>query len=106
MDGIIAVCKPEGFTSFDVIAKLRGIMGQRKLGHSGTLDPMATGVLVVFAGTATKAVDLVPDDTKSYRAAVRLGIRTDTGDITGTVVEMSDVRPTLDELRAAAKQSH
>ena len=104
MDGIIAVYKPEGFTSFDVIAKLRGIMGQRRLGHNGTLDPMATGVLVVFAGAATKAIDLVPDNTKSYRAAVRLGVRTDTGDITGTVVETSGVRPSLEQLRAAAER--
>ncbi len=102
MDGVFAVCKPQGFTSFDVIAKLRGIMGQRRLGHSGTLDPMATGVLVVFAGRATKAVDLVPDDRKAYRARVRLGERTDTGDVTGRVVERGGARPTREQLERAA----
>ena len=104
MDGVFAVNKPEGFTSFDVIAKLRGILGQRRLGHSGTLDPMATGVLVVFAGTATKAVDLCPDDTKSYTARVQLGVSTDSGDRTGEVTARSDVRPTLAELNTAASR--
>lgn len=102
VDGVFAVYKPKGFTSFDVIAKLRGILKQRRLGHSGTLDPMATGVLAVFAGHATKAVDLVPDELKVYSARVRLGIKTDTGDITGTVVEKSGARPSGDELRRAA----
>lgn len=85
--GILIVDKPAGFTSFDVIAKLRGMLGQRKLGHGGTLDPMATGVLPVFVGGATKAVDLLPDTTKRYTATVQLGLRTDTGDITGAEVE-------------------
>lgn len=67
MNGILIVDKPSGWTSFDVIAKLRGILGTRKLGHSGTLDPMATGVLPVFAGGASKAVDMQPDHTKAYR---------------------------------------
>ena len=70
--------KPQGFTSFDVIAKLRGIMKIRRLGHGGTLDPMATGVLPVFVGTATKACDIMPDNTKSYRAGFKLGQVTDT----------------------------
>ena len=86
MQGILIVDKPTDWTSFDVIAKLRGILGTRKLGHSGTLDPMATGVLPVFCGGASKAVDLQLDHTKAYRAVLRLGARTDTGDITGTVL--------------------
>ena len=86
MQGILIVDKPTDWTSFDVIAKLRGILGTRKLGHSGTLDPMATGVLPVFCGGASKAVDLQLDHTKVYRAVLRLGARTDTGDSTGTVL--------------------
>jgi len=85
MNGIIGVNKPQGFTSFDVIAKLRGILKIRRLGHSGTLDPMATGVLPVFVGTATKACDIIPDNSKAYRAGFRLGISTDTLDITGKI---------------------
>ena len=87
MQGILIVDKPTDWTSFDVIAKLRGILGTRKLGHSGTLDPMATGVLPVFCGGASKAVDLQLDHTKAYRATLKLGARTDTGDVTGTVLE-------------------
>lgn len=92
MNGIICVNKPAGFTSFDVIAKLRGIMKIRRLGHGGTLDPMATGVLPVFVGTATKACDIMPDSSKSYRAAFELGKITDTQDITGTALSASDMR--------------
>ena len=91
MQGILIVDKPTDWTSFDVIAKLRGILGTRKLGHSGTLDPMATGVLPVFCGGASKAVDLQLDHTKAYRAVLKLGARTDTGDVTGTVLEMAPV---------------
>ena len=91
MQGILIVDKPTDWTSFDVIAKLRGILGTRKLGHSGTLDPMATGVLPVFCGGASKAVDLQLDHTKAYRAVLRLGARTDTGDVTGTVLETAPV---------------
>lgn len=91
MQGILIVDKPTDWTSFDVIAKLRGILGTRKLGHSGTLDPMATGVLPVFCGGASKAVDLQLDHTKAYRAMLKLGARTDTGDVTGTVLETAPV---------------
>lgn len=90
MNGIICVNKPADFTSFDVVAKLRGIMGIRRLGHGGTLDPMATGVLPVFVGTATKACDIMPDNTKSYRAGFQLGTVTDTQDITGKITATSD----------------
>ena len=91
MQGILIVDKPTDWTSFDVIAKLRGILGTRKLGHSGTLDPMATGVLPVFCGGASKAVDLQLDHSKAYRATLKLGARTDTGDVTGTVLETAPV---------------
>lgn len=91
MQGILIVDKPTEWTSFDVVAKLRGVLGTRKLGHSGTLDPMATGVLPVFCGGASKAVDLQLNHDKAYRAVLRLGERTDTGDITGTVLEKAPV---------------
>lgn len=100
MNGIICVNKPQGFTSFDVIAKLRGIMKIRRLGHGGTLDPMATGVLPVFVGTATKACDIMPDNTKSYRAGFKLGQVTDTQDITGEVLTSSDIAVSRDALEA------
>ena len=104
MQGILIVDKPTDWTSFDVIAKLRGILGTRKLGHSGTLDPMATGVLPVFCGGASKAVDLQLDHTKAYRATLRLGARTDTGDVTGTVLETAPVTAGETELRAVLPQ--
>lgn len=99
-NGILPVDKPAGWTSFDVLAKLRGALGTRRLGHSGTLDPMATGVLVVFAGGATAAADRQPDHDKTYEATLRLGLRTDTGDITGTVLETAPVTAGETELRA------
>ena len=104
MQGILIVDKPTDWTSFDVIAKLRGILGTRKLGHSGTLDPMATGVLPVFCGGASKAVDLQLDHTKAYRAVLRLGQRTDTGDVTGTVLENAPVTAGEQELLAVLPQ--
>jgi tRNA pseudouridine55 synthase len=85
--GILCINKPQGFTSFDVIAKLRGILKLRRLGHSGTLDPMATGVLPVFVGTATKCCDILPNDDKSYVAGFKLGATTDTQDSTGKVLK-------------------
>lgn len=90
-NGILLVDKPAGWTSFDVLAKLRGALGTRKLGHSGTLDPMATGVLAVFIGRATAAADRQPDHDKTYEATIRLGLSTDTGDITGTVLQSAPV---------------
>ena len=104
MQGILIVDKPMDWTSFDVVAKLRGVLGTRKLGHSGTLDPMATGVLPVFCGGASKAVDLQLDHDKAYRAVLRLGQRTDTGDITGTVLETAPVTAGERELRAVLPQ--
>ncbi len=88
--GIICVDKPRDFTSFDVIAKMRGIMHMKRLGHAGTLDPMATGVLPIFVGTATKACDMLPDHDKSYKAGFKLGITTDTQDIWGKELKRAD----------------
>jgi tRNA pseudouridine55 synthase len=78
ISGVIAVSKPAGWTSFDVVAKMRGILHTRKIGHGGTLDPMAEGVLPVYVGKATKACDILPDVRKGYHAGFRLGITTDT----------------------------
>ena len=91
MQGILVVDKPEGFTSFDVVAKLRGICGTRRIGHGGTLDPMATGVLPVFVGGAAKAVDMQERADKMYTATMLLGRRTDTGDVTGETLEQAAV---------------
>ena len=77
MNGVIIIDKPQGFTSFDVIAVVRRLTGQRKTGHTGTLDPNATGVLPVLLGGATKAQDLIVDHDKEYDAAFRLGVTTD-----------------------------
>lgn len=90
MNGILLVNKEQGFTSFDVIAKLRGILKIRRLGHAGTLDPMATGCLPVFIGKATRACDILPDNEKSYTAEFKLGIITDTQDVTGKVMKIFD----------------
>ncbi len=89
MNGIILVDKPQGFTSHDVVAKLRGILHERRIGHSGTLDPMATGLLVVFVGRATRAVEFAESHEKEYIAGLRTGVVTDTQDITGTVLRTS-----------------
>lgn len=98
MCGVICVNKPEGFTSFDVIAKMRGILKIKRLGHAGTLDPMATGVLPVFVGRATKACDILPDHDKIYRAGFRLGVTTDTQDSTGAVTNERDPSAVTEEI--------
>lgn len=100
MNGIILIDKPQDWTSHDVVAKLRGILHERRIGHSGTLDPLATGLLVVFVGRATRAVEFAEADSKEYIAGLRLGISTDTQDITGNVLSTSSARPTEDELRS------
>ena len=86
INGMINVYKEAGFTSHDVVAKLRGILKQKKIGHTGTLDPQAVGVLPVCLGNATKLCDLFVDKTKEYEAVLRLGVTTDTQDLTGTVL--------------------
>lgn len=103
LNGILPVDKPAGFTSFDVIAKLRGVTHTKKIGHSGTLDPMATGVLPLFFGTATKACSVLPNEDKRYAASLKFGITTDTEDITGRVLSQMTSAVTEEQLRAAAK---
>ena len=101
LNGIILVDKPCGWTSHDVIGKLRGILHERRIGHSGTLDPMATGLLVVFVGRATRAVEFAEADSKEYIAGLRLGISTDTQDITGNTLKSSNSLPSRAELEQA-----
>ncbi len=91
MNGIIIIDKPAGWTSQDVCAKLRGVFHEKRVGHSGTLDPMATGVLPVLVGRATRAVEFAENDRKRYLAALRLGVVTDTQDVTGTALETRPV---------------
>ena len=98
MNGILLIDKPAGWTSSDVVAKLRGILHERRIGHSGTLDPMATGLLVVFVGRATRAVEFAESQRKRYRAGLRLGLATDTQDTTGTPVGGSPREISRDEL--------
>jgi tRNA pseudouridine55 synthase len=98
MDGIICVNKPSGWTSFDIVAKVRGMARTKKVGHAGTLDPMATGVLPLFLGVATKVCDIMPNDQKGYIAEFRLGVQTDTLDITGEIQEQTDSHITLEQL--------
>ena len=97
MTGILPVKKPAGFTSFDVIGKLRGVVKTRKIGHSGTLDPMASGVLPLFFGGATKCCDFLPNEDKRYVADIKFGIVTDTQDTTGRVLKESESRVTEGE---------
>ena len=99
-NGIIIIDKPEGWTSMDVCAKLRGVFREKRVGHAGTLDPMATGVLPVFVGQATKAVSFAESGQKEYRAVVRLGIVTDTQDTSGTVLLQQPVTVMEADVRA------
>ena len=98
MNGILLIDKPRDWTSHDVVGKLRGILRERRIGHSGTLDPMATGLLVVFIGRATRAVEFAEAHEKEYHAGLRLGMVTDTQDVTGTVLEQCDCSVTRAEL--------
>lgn len=104
MNGIINIYKEAGYTSFDVVAKLRGILKEKKIGHTGTLDPQATGVLPVCIGNATKVCALLTDKDKEYEAVLELGLSTDTQDLTGALLrDRSDLVHTLteDQVRAA-----
>ena len=101
--GIIVIHKEKGFTSHDVVAKLRGILHMKKIGHTGTLDPDATGVLPVALGKGTKLVDLLTDKEKTYEAVLHLGIDTDTQDMSGTVLEERPVNVTEEEVRKVLK---
>ena len=100
MNGILLIDKPAGWTSMDVCAKLRGALRVRRVGHSGTLDPMATGLLVVFLGRATRAVQFAENHRKTYEALLRPGIVTDTQDTSGTVLRSAPVHVTDAALQA------
>ncbi|MGN0550623.1 MAG: tRNA pseudouridine(55) synthase TruB [Acutalibacteraceae bacterium] len=93
MNGVIVIDKPRDFTSFDVVAVMRKLCSQKKIGHTGTLDPMATGVLPLLMGNAAKAQDILPDSDKEYEAQFKLGIITDTLDITGKILEEKKYTP-------------
>ncbi|MCT4544174.1 MAG: tRNA pseudouridine(55) synthase TruB [Vallitalea sp.] len=103
MDGIINVYKEKGYTSFDVVAIIRKKLKIKKVGHTGTLDPEAEGVLPVCIGKATKVVDYITNTNKTYRATMTLGIQTDTGDHTGTVISEQKVTCTNEEIEEAVK---
>ena len=101
MNGIVIVDKPQGWTSQDVTARLRRVFGTRRIGHGGTLDPMATGVLPVFVGRATRAVEFFEHARKEYVTLLRPGVTTDTQDITGTVLSSHEVQLDDEKIRAA-----
>lgn len=101
IDGFINIYKEQGYTSFDVVAKLRGILKQKKIGHTGTLDPMAEGVLLVCLGSATKMCDLLTEKNKTYTCAMLLGKTSDTEDVTGVMTDVTDVCPDEKTVRSA-----
>ena len=101
MNGILLIDKPESWTSNDVVQKLRSILHEKRIGHAGTLDPMATGLLTVFVGRATRAVEFAEGDRKRYLAGLRLGLTTDTQDITGEVLGQCEADVTREALEEA-----
>lgn len=103
LNGVICVNKPQDFTSFDVVAIIRRAAGTRKIGHGGTLDPMATGVLPIYIGRAAKTADLNPVGDKSYRAMFRLGVTTDTQDVWGKTLSENGTAVPLGDITAAVK---
>lgn len=103
INGVICINKPQDFTSFDVVAIMRRAAGTRKIGHGGTLDPMATGVLPIYIGRASKTADLNPVSDKKYRATFRLGVTTDTEDVWGKVLTEDEKPVTLAEITDAVK---
>ena len=100
-NGVLIVNKPEGITSHDVVGKIRKLYGTRKVGHTGTLDPLATGVLVILLGRAAKAAEYLVADRKTYRARLTLGLTTDTEDITGKVLTQTNNIPSRDAVMSA-----
>lgn len=92
MDGILIIDKPQWLTSHDVVLKLRQKLGQQKIGHAGTLDPLATGILILVLGKATKLVTKLINHDKKYEVTLILGIKTDTGDITGKILKKEDIK--------------
>ena len=105
-NGIIIIDKPAGWTSMDVCAKLRGMFHEKRVGHAGTLDPMATGVLPVFIGRATRAVQYAAESDKEYIAGLKLGVVTNTQDTTGEILEDRPVDVTRDQLLAVLEAFH
>lgn len=103
-NGILIVDKPDGWTSQDVAAKLRGVFHEKRIGHGGTLDPMATGVLPIFIGRATRGVEFFESAEKEYIAGIRLGTVTNTQDITGEVLETNPVSATREDVLAALQK--
>ena len=104
MDGILIVDKDRGGTSHDVVSRVRKVLGQKKVGHTGTLDPMATGVLVLCLGRATRIVRFLDDGEKAYTADIRLGVSTDTFDAEGTVTQIKEVPDfTMEEVVTACE---
>lgn len=104
MTGVICLDKPEGISSFFAVKKVSRLLDTKKAGHTGTLDPMATGVLVIMLGSCTRFIDFLPESEKSYTARVMLGKNTDTLDITGDILEEKDVNVTEDELKKTAEK--
>ncbi len=103
MNGIICVDKPKDFTSFDVVAVMRKCFNQKRIGHGGTLDPMATGVLPIFLGRATKAIDLIENQQKKYEAEFIFGITTDTLDITGKILSKFNTKVSQNDFKDVVK---
>src|ERR687890_1495694 len=105
MDGILIIDKPAGWTSHDVVARARRLLREKRIGHTGTLDPFATGVLVLLVGRATRLAQFLSGAEKEYEATIRLGYDTDTGDLTGTRREVGSAKDcaavTREELEAA-----
>ena len=104
MNGIVIIDKPQDWTSQDVTARLRRVFNTRRIGHGGTLDPMATGVLPVFVGRATRGVEFFEHAEKAYETVLRLGLTTDTEDVTGTVLTQAPVAVTLEQVHGALEQ--
>lgn len=102
--GVLVINKHRGVTSHDIVNRVRRLYGTRRVGHTGTLDPLATGVLVVLVGRAAKAAEYLVSDTKRYKATLRLGITTDSEDITGTVLTKSEALPSAEQVIAACKR--
>ena len=102
--GVLIIDKHAGVTSHDIVGKIRRLYGTRRVGHTGTLDPMATGALVILIGRAAKACEYLAADAKRYEATLRLGLTTDTEDVTGAVLTESDTLPTKEQFYAVLPQ--
>src|SRR5437762_12654408 len=101
MNALLILDKPQGLSSHSAVHRVRKLTGEERVGHAGTLDPMATGVLLILLGNAVRLSEWIVDHDKRYRATIKLGVETDSYDATGTVTETRDVNVTQDEIRAA-----